>query len=271
MPAKLDQIISATRQVVAKAKTSADFRQLERYAREHVPRRFAHSLRLASQNGSTAVIAELKKASPSRGVIRASFHPQALATELEEAGASALSVLTNEEFFQGSLDYLREASAAVQIPCLRKDFVVDEFQLLEARANNADAVLLIVAALTDHELHTLHHKAKSFELDVLCEVHDEQELKRAQDLGFEMIGVNNRDLRTFQVDLNTALRLSANFPANVLRVAESGIHTGMDLHILREAGYDAFLIGESLMKRDHPGDELARLLSEQKRASVGHA
>ena len=131
--------------------------------------------------------------------------------------------------------------------------------------------LLIVAALNDTELRTLHEKARSFGLDVLCEVHDEQELSRAQNLGFEMIGVNNRDLRTFQVDLNTALRLSAKFPANVIRVAESGIHNGMDLHILREAGYDAFLIGESLMKHDHPGDELSRLLSEQKQASVGRA
>jgi len=271
MSAKLDQIVAATRRVVASAKSSADFAQLERYAREHVPREFAHSLRQAAKNGNLAVIAELKKASPSRGVIRASFHPQALATELEQSGATALSVLTNEEFFQGALDYLREASAAVHIPCLRKDFIVDEFQLLEARANSADAVLLIVAALSDGELRNLHTKARSYGLDVLCEVHNEQELGRALDAGFELIGVNNRDLRTFDVDLNTSLELSSRFPPNITRVAESGIHTGMDLHILREAGYHAFLIGESLMKHDHPGHELARLSAEVQRASVGRA
>lgn len=271
MPATLDQIVAATRRVVATAKSSADFARLERYAREHTPREFARSLREAAKIGNLAVIAELKKASPSRGLIRASFHPQALASDLEKNGATALSVLTNEEFFQGSLDYLREASAAVHIPCLRKDFIVDEFQLLEARANSADAVLLIVAALTDAELRQLHNRAKTFGLDVLCEVHDEGELKRAQDAGFEVIGVNNRNLRTFQVDLNTALQLSAKLPPTATCVAESGIHTGMDLHILREAGYHAFLIGESLMKHDHPGDELRRLLAEVKRASVGHA
>ena len=271
MSAKLDQIVAATRRVVASAKAEADLAQLERYAREHAPRGFIRALGKAAENGGVAVIAELKKASPSRGVIRASFHPQALATELEQNGATALSVLTNEEFFQGSLDYLREASAAVHIPCLRKDFVIDEFQIVEARANSADAVLLIVAALSDAELRHLYARAKSYGLDVLCEVHDEQELKRAQDIGFDLIGVNNRNLRTFQVDLNTSLSLSSKFPGNVTRVAESGIHTGMDLHILREAGYHAFLIGESLMKHDHPGEELARLLGDVQRASVGQA
>jgi indole-3-glycerol phosphate synthase len=269
MSAKLDQIVAATRRAVASTKSSADFAQLERYASEHVPRGFAHSLREAARTGGVAVIAELKKASPSLGVIRASFHPQALATELARNGATALSVLTNEEFFQGSLDYLREASAAVHIPCLRKDFIVDEFQLLEARANCADAVLLIVASLSDTELRELHTKAKMYGLDVLCEVHDAQELTRAQDIGFELIGVNNRNLHTFEVDLNTSLELSSKFPPNTTRVAESGIHTGMDLHILREAGYHAFLIGESLMKHDHPGEMLARLLAEVQRASVG--
>ncbi|HLH07754.1 MAG TPA: indole-3-glycerol phosphate synthase TrpC [Terriglobales bacterium] len=271
MPATLDQIVAATRRVVASAKASADFAQLERYAREHRPRRFARAVRETANREGLAVIAELKKASPSRGVIRASFHPQALATELEQNGATALSVLTNEEFFQGSLDYLREASAAVHIPCLRKDFIVDEFQVLEARANCADAILLIVAALTDPELRQLHAKARSYDLDVLCEVHEELELKRAIDCGFEAIGVNNRNLRTFEVDLTTSLELISKFPPDVTRVAESGIHTGMDLHVLREAGYHAFLIGESLMKNDHPGQELGRQLAELRRASVGHA
>jgi indole-3-glycerol phosphate synthase len=207
-----------------------------------------------------AVIAELKKASPSKGLIRASFHPEELARELESAGAAALSVLTDEEFFQGSLENLRKASAAVAIPCLRKDFMVDEFQMLEARANSADAVLLIVAALSSEELSRLGRAARSQGLDVLCEVHDSDELHRALDAGFDLIGVNTRDLKTFHVDLRTALDLAEKFPANVVRVAESGIHSAEDLARLQAAGYQAFLIGESLMRAESPGAALRELM-----------
>jgi len=208
------------------------------------------------------VIAELKKASPSRGVIRGDFRPSELAPELEQAGATALSVLTDEQFFQGSLDYLRQASANSWLPCLRKDFIVDEFQIVEARANRADAILLIVAALDQKELVELGGIARSHGLDVLCEVHDEEELQRALDAGFDLIGVNNRNLRTFEVDLGTALQLAGKIPATCVRVAESGIHCGQDLARLRAAGYEAFLIGESLMKAEKPGDALARLMEE---------
>jgi len=208
-----------------------------------------------------AVIAELKKASPSKGLIRAEFRPAKLARELEAAGAAALSVLTDEEFFQGSLANLREASAAVKIPCLRKDFIVDEFQLLEARANAADAVLLIVAALTLEELSALSRAARARGLDVLCEVHDGEELQRALDVGCDLIGVNARDLQTFQVNLETAFDLAATFPRNVVRVAESGIHSAEDVARLRAAGYDAFLIGESLMRAERPGEALRGLLA----------
>jgi indole-3-glycerol phosphate synthase len=207
-----------------------------------------------------AVIAELKKASPSKGLIRAEFRAAELAGELESSGATALSVLTDEEFFQGSLNNLREASAAVSIPCLRKDFIVDAFQLLEARANSADAVLLIVAALSEHELHSLLATAREHGLDVLCEVHDANELQRAVDAECDLIGVNTRDLRTFTVDLNTAFRLANRFPENVVRVAESGIHSAEDVTKLRAAGYDAFLVGESLMRAEHPGEALQGLL-----------
>ena len=265
MPVTLDQIVNATRQRVAKTRVDADFRELRRRSEQHQPRGFARALREASKQ-RFGIIAELKKASPSRGLIRGSFHPAALASELEGSGATTLSVLTDEEFFQGSLDYLVEASAAVKIPLLRKDFMVDEFQILEARANCADAILLIVAALTDAELRVLHARAKENGLDVLCEVHHERELDRALDSGCDIIGVNSRDLRTFHVDLNTSLRLGPMIPSHVLRVAESGISTGENIARLRAVGYDAFLIGESLMKAERPGDALAELIASAERA-----
>jgi indole-3-glycerol phosphate synthase len=259
MPAFLDQIIAATRVRVAKAKRDADLRELEKQAEQHAPRGFRRALADKGPN-SIAVIAELKKASPSKGLIRTDFRPAELAGELEAAGAAALSVLTDEEFFQGSLGNLRAASAAVKIPCLRKDFIVDEFQLLEARASSADAILLIVSALTSSELVSLARDARSYGLDVLCEVHDENELQRAFDAGCDLIGVNSRDLRTFKVDLKTALDLADRIPKNVVRVAESGIHSPDDVALLRAAGYDAFLIGESLMRAASPGETLRELL-----------
>src|SRR5258708_830179 len=175
MPAFLDEIVAATRRTVAETTRNADLRELQRRAGQHAPRGFQRALAEKSKDG-IAVIAELKKASPSKGLIRADFHPAELARELEAAGAAALSVLTDEEFFQGSLRNLREASAAVAIPCLRKDFIVDEFQLLEARANSADAVLLIVAALSPGELSSLAGGARRLGVGVLCEVSDNEEL-----------------------------------------------------------------------------------------------
>jgi indole-3-glycerol phosphate synthase len=259
MAAVLDKIVTATRARVAEARRGAVLRELERQAELHLPRGFRRALQLKSRDG-VAVIAELKKASPSKGLIRAEFRPAELARELEESGAAALSVLTDEEFFQGSLDNLRVASAAVKVPCLRKDFIVDEFQLLEARANAADAVLLIVAALSSEELGTLAAGARGRGLDVLCEVHDEDELQRALNAGCDLIGVNTRDLRTFKVDLETAFRLAEKIPAGVVRVAESGIHSAEDVARLRAAGYDAFLVGESLMRAERPGAALRELM-----------
>jgi indole-3-glycerol phosphate synthase len=256
----LPEILAHTRQIVAERKASADLAQLEQQAAAHQPRGFALALRAKALRGP-AVIAELKKASPSRGIIRADFDAASLAIEMKESGAAVLSVLTDEKFFQGSLDNLRSASDAAFIPCLRKDFIVDPFQVLEARANSADAILLIVAALTDAELRTLRDEAHRFELDVLCEVHDEAELDRALSLDCECIGVNNRDLRTFEVSLDRATRLAAKLPESSVRVAESGIHTRDDIQRLRNAGYEAFLIGESLMKQPRPGDALKSLLA----------
>jgi indole-3-glycerol phosphate synthase len=270
MPISLDQIVASTRRKVAEAKRGSDPRGLERRAEEHVPRGFRRALEGKSKTG-VAVIAELKKASPSKGLIRAEFLVEELARELECAGAAALSVLTDEEFFQGSLENLRLASAAVKIPCLRKDFIVDEFQLLEARANSADAVLLIVAALTNAELNRLALAARLHELDVLCEVHDEMELDRALDSGCDLIGVNTRDLRTFKVDPETAFRLAGRLPKNVVRVAESGIESGEDIARLRSAGYQAFLIGETLMRAERPGETLRELVaSRESRVPSGH-
>jgi indole-3-glycerol phosphate synthase len=259
MAAVLDRIVAATRARVAKSRRAADLRELERRAQQHLPRGFRKALAARGRDG-IAVIAELKKASPSKGLIRESFNPAELALELEAAGAAALSVLTDEEFFQGSLENLRKASGTVAIPCLRKDFIVDEFQLLEARANSADAVLLIVAALTQDELTRLAGAARTTGLDVLCEVHDADELQRALDAGCGLIGVNTRDLRTFKVDLQTAFDLAPTFPASVVRVAESGIHSADDVTRLRAAGYHAFLVGESLMRAERPGEALREIL-----------
>jgi indole-3-glycerol phosphate synthase len=260
MAAILDRIVAATRARVAEARRSANLRDLEQRAERHVPRGFRRALSAKGENGSVAVIAELKRASPSKGLIREDFHPVELARELEGAGAACLSVLTDEKFFQGSLLNLREASAAVAIPCLRKDFIVDEFQILEARANSADAVLLIVAALTPAELGSLAARARAHGLDALCEVHDAIELQQAIDAGCELIGVNTRDLRTFKVILQTAFDLVERFPTGVVKVAESGIHSADDIARLRAAGYDAFLVGESLMRAERPGEALKELM-----------
>ena len=261
MPPTLDSIVAATRQRLSQRNATLDVRALERVAAHHTPRGFRNALNRASQTG-IAVIAELKKASPSRGLIRADFQPTELARELEAAGAAALSVLTDEEFFQGSLENLRAVSAATSLPCLRKDFIIDKLQILEARANSADAILLIVAALTDKELRSLAANARVVGLDVLCEAHDEGELQRALDAGCDLIGINSRNLHTFEVDIETAFRLAKKIPDNCLAVAESGIQSGADLARLRSAGYDAFLIGESLMKAEHPGEALARLFQQ---------
>jgi indole-3-glycerol phosphate synthase len=266
MTQTLDSIVAATRRRVADSKGNADLRDLERRAELHAPRGFRQRLKEAGVAG-ISVIAELKKASPSRGLIRPGFEPASLAKELETAGASALSVLTDEEFFQGSLQNLRVASENSTIPCLRKDFIVDEFQVLEARAYRADAILLIMAALTEMELISLTRRARELGLDVLCEAHNEDELNQALDAGCNLVGVNSRDLRTFKVDLNTALTLATRIPRNVVSVAESGINNSSDISSLRAAGYDAFLIGESLMKAESPAAALTALLSEARVSS----
>jgi indole-3-glycerol phosphate synthase len=206
------------------------------------------------------VIAELKKASPSRGVIREQFEPAKLAAELADAGAAALSVLTEEDFFAGSLTYLKEARAAAEIPVLRKDFIFDPWQVWEARAAGADSFLLITAVLEPELLRELLELGRQLGMEPLIEVHTREELAEALDAGARIVGVNARDLTTFKVNLELAFDLAGEIPDSSIAVAESGIHSHEDLVRLSGAGFDAFLIGEQLMKHAQPGDELRRLL-----------
>jgi indole-3-glycerol phosphate synthase len=226
-------------------------------------RDFAQALRTRPA-GTTALIAEVKKASPSAGVIRSPFDPVAIAREYERAGAACLSVLTDEKFFQGSIEYLRAIRDAVALPLLRKDFVIDERQVLEAAEWGADAILLIVAILTDALLEGLHALALDAGMAVLVEVHDEMELERALRVGPGLIGVNNRDLKTFQVDLSTTERLAARLPAEFrgrqgVLVAESGIRSRADVERLARCGAGAILVGESLMREADFGAKLREL------------
>jgi indole-3-glycerol phosphate synthase len=211
-------------------------------------------------SGRPAIIAEVKKASPSRGLLTPSFDPAALAAAYAEGGAAALSVLTDREYFQGSLDDLGAARRATQLPVLRKDFILDETQIAEAFAAGADAILLIAAILDAPALRRLREFAGTLALDVLVEAHDEAELDRAIESGATILGVNNRDLHTFDVSLETSLRLARRMPAGVVAVSESGIRTRADVQRLLDAGYSAFLVGEHLMKSPDPAAALRELL-----------
>jgi indole-3-glycerol phosphate synthase len=266
MSSRLDKIIDTTRASVAAAKAGVSPQELERQAGLHQPRGWAAALRQRSLS-EPAIIAEIKKASPSKGLIREDFNVAGLAQSYQRGGAAALSVLTDEPYFQGSLANLEVASAAATLPCLRKDFMIDEYQIIEARAHCADAILLIAAALTDDEMKRFAAAAHEYSLDVLVEVHTASELDRVLDAlgtGADAIGVNNRDLKTFEVRMETSLELASRIPSSAIRVAESGISTAKEIDQLRSAGFDAFLIGESLMRRADPGASLATLLADFK-------
>jgi indole-3-glycerol phosphate synthase len=261
----LETILASTRVTVAASKAVTPLSELERRALAHHPRGWTAALRRQAATG-TAVIAEVKKASPSKGVIRADFDPGWVARRYRAGGAAALSVLTDEPYFQGSLRNLQLASAAAPLPCLRKDFILDEYQIVEARAYRADAILLIAAALKNAEIKHLASVANGFSLDVLVEVHTGDELDRVLDAlgedGADAIGVNNRDLKTFEVTLDTSLALIERIPAGVVRVTESGLLTAEDIARVRQAGFNAFLIGESLMRQPDPGAALEALLRQ---------
>lgn len=252
----LDQILTRTHEDLARRMQQTPRATLEQLALHHTPRGFAAALRARSATGP-AVIAELKKASPSKGLIRPDFSAAVLAPAMQTGGAAALSVLTDEPFFQGSLSNLRTASSTTAIPCLRKDFIVDEYQIVEARAHGADAILLIAAALSDVDLERLSKFASNYSLDVLCEVHTREEAQRIRHLGTSLVGVNNRNLRTFEVRLETSLELAAELPPDAVLVAESGISNPADYVRLRAAGYRAFLIGETFMRQPEPGHAVA--------------
>ena len=253
----LDQIVAQTRIRVARQRQEVPLARLEARARSR-PR--ARDLFGALRSGTIACIAEFKRRSPSAGWIREQGDPAQIARAYEAAGAAALSVLTDGPFFGGALADLGAARSAVGLPALRKDFMVDPYQVPEARAAGADAILLIVAALEDRELAALLAEAERFRLDVLCEAHDGAEVDRAVALGARIIGINHRDLRTFQMDMTLAARLRDRIPADRLVVAESGIRTAGDVERMRNAGVNAILVGENLMRGQDPGAALRTLL-----------
>lgn len=223
------------------------------------PRGFADALERHAQSGRAGIIAEVKKASPSKGVIREHFVPEEIARSYASGGASALSVLTDEPFFQGHRDYLVAARAASGLPVLRKDFVIDEYQIYEARAMGADCVLLIVAALGDAQLAELNGLAHHLGMDVLIEVHDREELDRALQLRPRLLGINNRDLRTFETSLSTTLDLLPHIGNGCILVTESAIHTHADIALMREHGVNHFLVGEAFMRAEEPGEKMREL------------
>jgi indole-3-glycerol phosphate synthase len=258
----LKRILSRKAEEVAERRAYAPLERIRQRAETaDAPRGFVTALRRRIEEGHPAIIAEIKKASPSKGVIRERYHPADIARSYVGGGAACLSVLTDRDYFQGSEDHLRQARAACDLPVLRKDFTVDAYQVYEARAIGADCILLIVAALEDGPLRDLADLAVELGMDVLVEVHDAGELDRALALGLPLIGVNNRDLRTFHVNLKTTLDMLPRIGDGPLVVTESGILSAGDVALMRKHGVHAFLIGEALMKSDEPGERLRQLFA----------
>lgn len=271
IPTILEKILQTKRTEITHARATIGEAALQRQAAERLaedpPRGFARAIQAkvaqaaADLQAPAAIIAEVKKASPSKGVIRPDFDPVAFARSYEKGGATCLSVLTDQQYFQGHDDFLRQARAAVSLPVLRKDFTIDPWQVLEAAAIGADCVLLIVAALADAQMAELAACARENHLDVLVEVHDAAELDRALKLDTPLIGINNRNLHDFHVSLDTTLDLQDRLPADRVTVSESGIFGAQDIRQLRSGGIHAFLIGEALMRAPDPGQELAGWLA----------
>ena len=256
----LAKILTTKAEEVIAAQVARPFAVVDREARAAgAPRGFADAIRARIDGGSAAVIAEIKRASPSKGVLRADFDPASIAASYERAGATCLSVLTDRPFFQGAPEYLVEARAACALPALRKEFIVDEYQIAESRALGADAVLLIVAALDEARLAALEASARGYGMDVLVEVHDAGELDRALALETPLIGINNRNLRTFHVSLQTTLDLLPRIPPQRIVITESGILARRDVAQMRRHAVNAFLVGEAFMRPPDPGDALTAL------------
>lgn len=261
----LQRILDRKRQEVAERSAQQPLAQLRaRLAQAPPLRDFGAALRAAHARDGVAVIAEMKRASPSLGVIRQEFHPASIARDYEANGAACLSVLTDRDFFHGGLDDLLEARAACRLPVLRKDFIIDEYQVVESRLSGADCVLLIVAALPDSDLHRLYEASAQLGMHVLVEVHGRDELRRALALPDPLIGINNRNLGDFSVSLDVTLDLLPHVPAGRWVVAESGIKTPNDMRTLRASGVPAFLIGEACMRAANPGQALASLVQESR-------
>ena len=258
----LERIVAVKREEIAAARARRGLASLreEAEARPDV-RGFGTALKAKIAAGHPAVIAEVKKASPSKGVLREHFVPAEIAASYERGGAACLSVLTDERFFQGAAAFLEQARAACALPVLRKDFMVDAYQVFEARAMGADAILLIAACLGDTQMADLEAQAMALSLDVLVEVHDGAELDRALRLKTPLLGINNRNLRTFEVTLDTTLTLRAEVPADRVLVTESGILSAADVQRMRGAGVEAFLVGEAFMRAADPGAALAQLFA----------
>ena len=258
----LNKILDTKRAEVAQAKQQKSMSDLHAEIAEQSPARdFVGSIRAKIAQGLPAVIAEIKKASPSKGVIRADFHPAQIAQSYQQGGAACLSVLTDQEYFQGSPDYLKQARAACALPVLRKDFMIDEYQVAEARAMGADCILLIAAALPLAQMQALEAAAQALGLAVLVEVHNAEELDMALQLNTPLLGINNRNLRTFEVSLQTTLDLLPRIPQSRIVVTESGIFTAQDVALMRQHAVHTFLVGEAFMRQAEPGAELAKVFS----------
>jgi indole-3-glycerol phosphate synthase len=261
-PDILKKIIERKKQHVAEKKQNLSLQQIkQKISHANVPRKFVAAIRQKIANNEIAIIAEIKKASPSAGIIREDFNPVELARDYAANGATCLSVLTDAEFFQGADEYLQAVRDACSLPVLRKDFIIDSYQIYESRLLGADCILLIVAALTDKQLQEFTQLAQELSMDVLVEVHDAAELERALSLNIALLGINNRNLRTFVTSLDTTVQLVDKVPKDKIVVAESGINSRENLDFLRKYNVNVFLIGETFMRAKSPGKKLAELIA----------
>ena len=257
---QLDVIIESTKETVKKSISFRSIASLEEDFEKYNKRGFEDAIMSRVSEKETAIIAEIKKASPSKGLIREDFEPKKIAKEYEEGGATCLSILTDEPFFQGKLEYLDSVRSSCELPILRKDFMIDLYQIYETKAYGGDCILLIVAALDIVQLKDFSQLARELNLDILIEVHSEDELNEALSINSKLIGINNRDLTTFEVDKNLAIKLARQIPKDVIVVSESGISSREDILSSKEQGIHSFLIGESFMRKPNPGKALKDIL-----------